>query len=157
MSAFQNEARKPVLVLYPAEKFGETALASIRLIPTATSLFNISKLNMQRNNIRALNRAADATPMYNSSILEDMVLEENSKFVSSTFHEWKELGEALILLKVWARQRSSIYSHDCVSGYLLSTILAYLATVSGKNRVSKSMNTIQICRHTLDFIGIHWF
>lgn len=38
--------------------------------------------------------------MYNSSILEDMVLEENSKFVSSTFLEWKELGEALILLKV---------------------------------------------------------
>ncbi|KAL1815508.1 hypothetical protein DCAR_0519774 [Daucus carota subsp. sativus] len=153
MSAFQNEARKPVLVLYPAENFGETPLTSIRLIPTVTSLFNVSKLNMQRNNIRASNQAVDATPMYNSSILEDMALEENANFISSTFHEWKELGEALVLLKVWARQRSSIYSHDCISGYLLSTIMAYLATVSGKNRISKSMNTIQICRHTLDFIA----
>lgn len=153
MSAFQNEARKPILVLYPAEKFGETTLTSIRLIPIATSLFNVSKLNMQRNNIRAMNQAADATPMYNSSILEDMVLEENAKLISSTFLQWKELCEALILLKVWARQRSSIYSHDCVSGYLLSTIMAYLATVSGKNRVNKLMNTIQICRHTLDFIA----
>ena len=58
------------------------------------------------------------------------------------------------MVQVWARQRSSIYSHDCISGYLLSTIMAYLATVSGKNRISKSMNTIQICRHTLDFIGM---
>lgn len=38
--------------------------------------------------------------MYSSSILEDMVLEENAKFVTSTFLGWKELGEALILLKV---------------------------------------------------------
>lgn len=38
--------------------------------------------------------------MYNSSILEDMVLEENAKFISSIFLEWKELSEALILLKV---------------------------------------------------------
>ena len=38
--------------------------------------------------------------MYNSSILEDMALEENANFISSTFHEWKELGEALVLLKV---------------------------------------------------------
>lgn len=38
--------------------------------------------------------------MYNSSILEDMVLEENAKIISSIFFEWKELGEALILLKV---------------------------------------------------------
>lgn len=153
LSAFQNEARKPVLVLYPGENFGENPLSSIRLIPTAKSLFNSSKLNMQRNNIRALDQGIDATPMYSSSILEDMVLEENAKFVTSTFLGWKELGEALILLKVWARQRSSIYSYDCVSGYLLSTIMAYLATVSGKYRVSKSMNTIQICRHTLDFIA----
>lgn len=41
-----------------------------------------------------------ATPMYNNSILEDMVLEENAEFIRRTFLGWKELGEALILLKV---------------------------------------------------------
>ena len=40
------------------------------------------------------------TPKYNCSIMEDMFLEENSKFVKKTFSGWKELGEALILLKV---------------------------------------------------------
>lgn len=38
------------------ENFGENPLSSIRLIPTAKSLFNSSKLNMQRNNIRALDQ-----------------------------------------------------------------------------------------------------
>lgn len=41
-----------------------------------------------------------ATPRYNSSILEDMFMEENVEFVKRTFHGWKELTEALILLKV---------------------------------------------------------
>lgn len=41
-----------------------------------------------------------ATPKYNSSILEDMFLEDNAEYVEKTISRWKELGEALILLKV---------------------------------------------------------
>lgn len=41
-----------------------------------------------------------ATPKYNSSILEDMFLEENAEFVERTFHHQKELGVTLMLLKV---------------------------------------------------------
>lgn len=40
-----------------------------------------------------------ATPKYNSSILEDMFLEENVEFLCKAFHEWKSLQEALVLLK----------------------------------------------------------
>lgn len=125
--------------------------------------------------------ALQATPKYNSSILEDMFLEDNFEFVKRTFMGWKELGEALILLKVrqygdcdsvcvaprywdrmsrfcvilqvWARQRSSIYAHDCLSGFLIAIIMAYLASKSSKNRINKSVNVIQILRITLDFIG----
>lgn len=43
---------------------------------------------------------ATATPKYNSSILEDMFLEENSAFVKRVFLGWKDLQEALLLLKV---------------------------------------------------------
>ena len=43
---------------------------------------------------------AQPTPTYNSSILEDMFLEENSELLKKTFSVWKELGDALILLKV---------------------------------------------------------
>ena len=41
-----------------------------------------------------------ATPKYNSSILEDMFLEDTSELIKKTFLGWKELGEASILLKV---------------------------------------------------------
>ena len=117
----------------------------IRIIPTANSLFNVSKLNVStRNNVRAhikdgtcfkydqFHLDADnstcslklaslyhsfgiwnfadwicisdgvtlPTPKYNCSILEDMLLEENAEFMSSTFADWKALQEALVLVKV---------------------------------------------------------
>ncbi|KAL0378137.1 UNVERIFIED_CONTAM: Nucleolar protein 6 [Sesamum radiatum] len=109
-SAFHNEARKPVLVVYPA------------------------------------------TPKYNSSILEDMFIEDNADFIKRTFTGSKELREALLLLKVWAR-KSSLFVHDCLSGFLITVIVAYLASKSGKNRINSSMDPKQILRITLDFIA----
>ncbi|PSR88048.1 Nucleolar protein [Actinidia chinensis var. chinensis] len=154
-STFQNEARKPILVVHPDMKLVESPQLLVRIIPTATSVFNVSKLNLDRNNVRALNQGGvlQATLKYNSSMLEDLFLEDNAEFVKRTFLGWKELGEALILLKVWARQRSSIYVHDCLNGFLISVIMAYLGTKSGRNRINNSMTTMQIFRVTMDFIA----
>lgn len=44
--------------------------------------------------------APQATPKYNSSILEDMFLEDNAEIVRRAFLGWEELTDALILLKV---------------------------------------------------------
>ncbi|XP_042444359.1 nucleolar protein 6-like isoform X2 [Zingiber officinale] len=128
----------------------------IRIIPTATSLFSMSRLSLSRNNVRSFSQEdglAQATPIYNSSILEDMFLEENSEYVQKTFHEWKVLKEALILLKVWARNRNSLYSHDSLNGYLISMILSHLVVGSGESLIHKSMNVMQIFRVTLKFIA----
>ncbi|XP_009777139.1 uncharacterized protein [Nicotiana sylvestris] len=154
-SSFQNEARKPILLIYPAVKLIGNAEFVVRIIPTATSLFSATKLRLERNNIRTLKQgdALQATPRYNNSILEDLFLEGNAEFVKRTFSGWKELGEALILLKVWARQRSSIYAHDCLNGFLISVILAFLATKPGRHHINSSMNTMQIFRITVDFIA----
>lgn len=151
-STFQNEARKPILVIYPGADLPEASGFKVRLIPTATSIFSIPKLNLNRNNVRAHNidDVPQPTPKYNSSILEDMFLEDNMEFVKKTFSEWKELGDALILLKVWARQRSSIYEHDCLNGFLISIIVSYLVAQS---KVNKSMKAIGIFRIALDFIA----
>ncbi|GMI78326.1 hypothetical protein like AT1G63810 [Hibiscus trionum] len=153
-STLQNEARKPVLVVYPAANLDEVPGLFIRIIPTATSLFDPSKLNEKRNNVRALNTGdvPQPTPIYNCSILEDMYLEENSKFVMNFFSGWKELGEALILLKVWARLRSSIYVHDCLNGFLISIIVSYLVA---KNKINRDMMPMGIFRATLKFIETH--
>ncbi|XP_057967920.1 uncharacterized protein LOC131157627 isoform X2 [Malania oleifera] len=154
-STFQNEARKPVLVVYPAVKAVENHGLFVRIIPTAKSLFKIYKLKLKRNSFCSLKLGITslATPKYNSSILEDMFLEDNAEFVNKTFSGWKELGEALILIKVWARRRSSIYAYDCLNGFLISVLLAFLATESGNNCINRSMKPMQIFRVTLDFIA----
>ncbi|CAN7033479.1 unnamed protein product [Brassica rapa subsp. trilocularis] len=151
-STLQNEARKPVLVVFPAKRVDNFPGFSVRIIPSAASLFDVAKLSMSRNNVRSVTAdgVAQPTPTYNSSILEDMFLEENSELLKKTFSVWKELGDALILLKIWARQRSSIYVHDCLNGFLISVILSYLAT---HGKINKSLNALDIFRVTLDFIA----
>lgn len=100
------------------------------------------------------------------------------EFVRKTFLGWNVLEEALLLLKVWclisylvisisalqehaneialplqvwARQRGSVYAHDCLNGYLIAVILSYLVS---RSRINKSMTAVQIFRTTLAFIGI---
>ncbi|PKU81278.1 nucleolar protein 6 [Dendrobium catenatum] len=152
---FQNEARKPVIHFYPVIKNAELSEFFIRIIPTASSVFNASRLSISRNNVRAFNQGdtSRATPYYNSSILEDMFMEENVDFVKNTFTEWKTLRDALLLLKVWARNRTSIYTHDCLNGYLISIILSYLTAGPGGNQINRSMKALQIFRVTLKFIS----
>ncbi|XP_020594905.1 nucleolar protein 6-like, partial [Phalaenopsis equestris] len=98
---FRNEARKPVIHLYPVIKHAELSEFFIRIIPTASSVFDGSRLSISRNNVRAFNQSdtSRATPYYNSSILEDMFMEENADFVKNTFNGWNSLGDALLLLK----------------------------------------------------------
>ncbi|KAK9164157.1 hypothetical protein Syun_005059 [Stephania yunnanensis] len=154
-STFQNEARKPVLLVYPVQELEEIPEFSIRIIPVATSLFDVSKLKLSRSNLRAFSQGdnAQATPNYNHSILEDMFMEGNDYFVRKTLHGRKEFGDALILMKVWARLRASVYSHDCFNGFLISVIMVYLASEKGGNRINSLMNALQIFRVTLEFIA----
>nr|ADN34232.1 nucleolar RNA-associated protein [Cucumis melo subsp. melo] len=111
-STLQNEARKPVLIVHPGKPEGcsqpsleELKVAPgffVRIIPTiAASYFSISKLNLKRNNIHALNQGSllPATPKYNSSILEDMYFDDTAEMVRKPFLESKSLVETLILLK----------------------------------------------------------
>ncbi|XP_071731324.1 uncharacterized protein [Rutidosis leptorrhynchoides] len=153
-SCFQNEARKPILVVYPVAKFAALPGFIIRLIPTAESLFNVQKLNIERNNLHVSNQGvSQATPVYNNSLLEDMFMEQGAEFVSKTFIGWEALREALVLLKVWARQRTSLHTYDSLNGYLISIIMAYLASESGKAHINKGMTSLKIFRTTLDFMA----
>ncbi|XP_072992362.1 uncharacterized protein [Typha latifolia] len=154
-ASFQNEARKPVLLVFPVTKLAELSEFHIRVIPDSTSVFDVGKLSLTRNNVRAFNQGGVtmATPKYNSSILEDMFLVENAEFVKKAFQDWKSLEEAFVLLKVWARQRSSIFTHDCLNGYLISVIMSFLTVESGGNIINKSMTVMQIFRVTMKFIA----
>uniref|UniRef100_A0A0D3HRU2 Nucleolar protein 6 n=1 Tax=Oryza barthii TaxID=65489 RepID=A0A0D3HRU2_9ORYZ len=157
-STFLDEARKPVLHYFTvaAKEIAELPGFYVRIIPTASFLFNVSKMNLStRNNVRAYTKDGInlPTPKYNCSILEDMFLEENAEFISSSVADWKALQEALVLLKVWARQRTSIYTHDCLNGYLISAILVFLTVDSAGSMINRSMTTRQIFRIVMKFLG----
>nr|ABA95899.2 Nrap protein, expressed [Oryza sativa Japonica Group] len=103
-STFLDEARKPILHYFTvaAKEIAELPGFYVRIIPTASFLFNVSKMNLStRNNVRAYTKDGInlPTPKYNCSILEDMFLEENVEFISSSVADWKALQEALVLLK----------------------------------------------------------
>jgi U3 small nucleolar RNA-associated protein 22 len=55
-------------------------------------------------------------------------------------------------MQVWARQRTSIYTHDCLNGYLISAILVFLTVDSGGSIITKSMTTRQIFRVVMNFL-----
>jgi len=59
----------------------------------------------------------------------------------------------LVQMQVWARQRTSIYTHDCLNGYLISAILVFLTVDSGGSIITKSMTTRQIFRVVMNFLG----
>ncbi|GLJ36464.1 hypothetical protein SUGI_0732270 [Cryptomeria japonica] len=157
-ASFQDDARKPILVIHPGgldDDIGHDFV--IRIIPTVTAgTFDLSKLSPSRNNVRAFQKGGlvQATPYYNSSILEDMFLEEHAVFLQNNIAGSKPFVEALLLLKVWARQRNSVNAPDCMNGFLMATILAYLTTGAGGQRVKMQMTGLQAFRVVIDFIAM---
>uniref|UniRef100_A0A0E0RE94 Uncharacterized protein n=1 Tax=Oryza rufipogon TaxID=4529 RepID=A0A0E0RE94_ORYRU len=141
-STFLDEARKPIL----HQKKSQNFLGSM-IIPTASFLFNVSKMNLStRNNVRAYTKDGInlPTPKYNCSILEDMFLEENVEFISSSVADWKALQEALVLLKMWTKglviqptKKRTITKEDMVC--FLKTFDVVICDVSGHVNLASRM------------------
>jgi hypothetical protein len=56
-------------------------------------------------------------------------------------------------MQAWARQRTSIYAHDSLNGYLISAVLAFLTIDSGGHIINRSMATRDIFRIFMKFLG----
>lgn len=157
-STFQDDARKPILIIHPGEMDNDTGNDFvIRIIPTVLAgVFDFSKLAPGRNNVRDFQQGgiAQPTPYYNESILEDMFLEDHSALLKKNLSGSKTFVEALLLLKVWARQRNSINGPDCLNGFIMSIILAYLTTEEGGKRITGQMTGFQAFRVVINFIAL---
>lgn len=157
-STFQDDARKPILIIHPGEMDSDSGNDFvIRIIPTVLSgVFDLSKLAPGRNNVRDFQQGGmtQPTPYYNASILEDMFLEDHSALLKNNLSGSKTFVEALLLLKVWARQRNSINGPDCLNGFIMSIILSYLTTEEGGKRVTGQMTGFQAFRVVIDFIAM---
>jgi uncharacterized membrane protein len=79
-------------------------------------------------------------------------VEHNCAWLQSVFLESEAMRDAVLLLKVWFRQRRMQASADYVNGFLLSMLMAHLLTNAGGKRINLHMTALQIFRVIMDAI-----
>eukprot|EP00897_Mesotaenium_endlicherianum_P009718 jgi/Mesen1/8775/ME000524S08069 len=94
-----------------------------------------------------------ATPQYNASILEDVFMACHLELLHARVAVVPALRDAILLLKVWARQRGYHDEPDSMNGFLLSILAAHLATPGGGGRVNGQMTSYQIFRVVMDVLA----
>ncbi|CAB0021064.1 unnamed protein product [Nesidiocoris tenuis] len=102
--ALNGDALKPCLVLRPNQKTAKALEVIVSAVPQA-GFFKLTQFTPEKSNITTAEEV-DCTPHYNSSICEDLVLEENEKTLQDAFGTNQNLKDAAILIAVWLKQRS---------------------------------------------------
>uniref|UniRef100_K3WBL1 Nucleolar protein 6 n=1 Tax=Globisporangium ultimum (strain ATCC 200006 / CBS 805.95 / DAOM BR144) TaxID=431595 RepID=K3WBL1_GLOUD len=164
LAGFNGEYEKPIAMLHvnPAH-LSELGIKGIkmciRLIPVITSdVFKVSKLAPSRNNIRHDPDMTEEemkqcrTPLYNNSILEDMMVRQHTRELHAALTESPQFAEACILAKVWIRQRGFHKTQDSVNGFLISMLLLYLYL---KKRIHAQTPSDQMFKVLVQFIASH--
>ncbi|KAL4542017.1 hypothetical protein Ndes2526B_g06504 [Nannochloris sp. 'desiccata'] len=171
---FRGDPRRPVLIV--DLQHGTASGATLRIIPVATSdLFPLQKLAPTRNNLRSIcNPAAPGscgnakkiktnentsnapaidpssellpTPYYNAGILQDMLMLDHSRTLQKIAKNASRLGEASILLRVWAERHRLPDGEDGVDGFFLTNLLAQLLQTG---KASSGMSSMHLFRTTL--------
>ncbi|ETO64236.1 hypothetical protein F444_18189, partial [Phytophthora nicotianae P1976] len=164
LQAWNGEYEKPVAMLkvnseYLTEHGMKGTKVHIRVIPVVTTeLFKLAKLVPSRNNVKHEPSMTEQemkqcrTPMYNNSILEDMLLRQHTHELHAALKEAPQLSEACVLAKVWLRQRGFHKAMDSVNGFLVSMLLLYLYQ---KKRISAQTPSDQMFKVLVQFIAVH--
>ncbi|CAH0587856.1 unnamed protein product [Chrysodeixis includens] len=139
---------KPVLDFKPVGKLGNHL--SVRIHLTCESdAYKLHRFSPERNNLREawlLNDNTEnnsdvgpPTPYYNSSVLADLTASVNQEFLNEFLPKSENLKQAVVLLKIWLRQRNLK-----VSGYVVCLLLAYYVQ---NKRINNIMSSYQIVRN----------
>lgn len=154
--SFWNENQlKPVLILTPNGKIGKYCSVALHCYPELYS-FKPSRFLPVKNNVRKewffsgnsqVSEDIDAfpTPYYNSSILQDINLIENFDRISEVVKNNENLKHAIMLMKIWLRQRSLK-----VFTFVLQWYTLHLISIK---KISCHMSSYQMFRSTLLNIG----
>lgn len=152
----RGDPLRPVVRVKPAGKYGKHLTIDLHAVCSEES-FKLERFLPEKSNVKQLqtvnekkpkdqgvakNEEHTATPHYNSSILRDLTTIFNDEFLANSV-EATNVRDAIVLLKVWLRQRGLDAGIGGMSGYILTAFVAYLLT---KNRINLSMNSYQIIR-----------
>ncbi|KAK9465028.1 Nrap protein [Lipomyces arxii] len=161
---------RPVLRLDPINDGTKTELHKakcyIRIIPGITnSVFSHNKLSGSRNCIRYDQAPVDSlkpTPYYNSSILSDTQLFDNTVFLHKAAKSSDSFRDACKLGEIWLRQRgfSSSVDGGGIGAWEFSILIATLLVGGGSHGsrvLSKGFSNYQLFKATLNFISLNDF
>ncbi|KAG7397014.1 Nucleolar protein 6 [Phytophthora boehmeriae] len=164
LEAWHGEYEKPVVMMTVNAKYLATCglkatKVCVRVIPVVTpELFKLAKLAPSRNNVRHEPNMTEeemkqcSTPMYNNSILEDMMMRQHTRELHTALKEAPQLSEACVLAKVWLRQRGFHKMMDSMNGFLASMLLLYLYQ---KKRINAQTPSDQMFKVMVQFIAVH--
>lgn len=158
---------QPILVLRPEGKYGKHITFNLRAVCSEES-FKIERLSPDKSNFKQLkdvksriivkNEEHSATPYYNSSILGDLNTKFNDTYLLNALGDNPHVKDAILLLKIWLRQREHNVGQSGFNGFVISMFVVYLIQ---KNLITLSMNSYQIIRqvwiHFGKNLGIQFF
>lgn len=140
---------KPVIDVIPLEKLANHFTVRINLV-CEVEAYKLHRFSPQRNNLREAwlfnketqensSEVGPPTPIYNSSVLSDLTAPANDNLLTDTLLKSDNLKQAIVLLKIWLRQRGLQ-----VSGHIVSMFVAYLVQTK---RINNIMSSYQIVRN----------
>ncbi|KAG8276705.1 Nucleolar protein 6 [Homalodisca vitripennis] len=139
----------PRLVVTPTGKLDKVQV-TLSVVPQQDT-FKLSRFSPDKNNTREswlsygkMEDCHTATPMYNTSVLRDMVMTANEAVRQQTLENNNNLKEAITLLRVWLRQRQLDVGPYGFSGYLASMLVVALFR---SHRLNSLMSSYQITRN----------
>lgn len=153
----RDDPLRPVLEIKPNGKHGKHIKFQLHAVCCEES-FKMERVTPDKSNVKQLminrkvikNEEHTPTPYYNSSLLRDLTTNFNEEFLSNSIGENENVKDAIILLKVWLRQRGLDVGYSGFSAYILSMFVAYLIQ---KERINLSMSSYQIVRHVWINLG----
>lgn len=159
---------QPVLVLEPAGKHGkhisfhvratcgEESFKIERLSPEKSNVKQLTELNISKKSSTEIVKNAEhsATPYYNSSLLGDLNSKFNDEYLFNTLSNNPHVRDAIILVKIWLKQREYNVGQGSFNGFILSMFIAYLIQ---KKLITPSMNSYQIIRQVWIHLGENYF
>ncbi|KAJ0175334.1 hypothetical protein K1T71_009475 [Dendrolimus kikuchii] len=138
----------PVLDLEPSGKLKNYFSIRLNLVCDQET-FKLHRFSPLRNNLREAwlfsienvesTEVGPPTPYYNSVVLNDLIALANQELLKEFLLKSENLKQAIILLKIWLRQRNLK-----VSGFVISLIVLYYVKTK---RINNIMSSYQIVRN----------
>ncbi|XP_054163483.1 nucleolar protein 6-like [Oppia nitens] len=148
---FNGNHMKPIVLVTPSDQhLAKRFRLSLTAYPKSDQkVYRLIRFIPEKNNVRSnwfnINDSISddfATPIYNSSILQDMNLILNYEYLAKTVEHNQHIKEALIMLKIWLKQRL-LKTEFC---FPLSLFICHLIE---RQKINNNLNGIQIFRNTL--------